>query len=491
VGAAIGSTLNRVSLERRAPSELGVAAAGVTGFVDAVGQFEMHGLLVLKRGKVVAEAEWAPYRLREPALMYSLSKGFTSAAVGLAVAEGLLNLDDRVLDHLPEYADRAVPELRDLRIRHVLTMSSGHDRDLLGGICDPGDLSTDLVELLVSTPPAHAPGSWFQYNQPATFTAAAVVQRRANVRLLDYLRTRLFEPFDAAEPLSWIADSRARDLGFSGLRTDIETVACLGQLLLEDGVWNGRRLLPTGWVADASRAHVDTVREPDPDWRLGYGFQIWRGQHGYRHDGGYGQFCLVFPSAEAVVAITSSTASMQALLDEVYCHLLPALTAGGQGADADVELGRRLSRLAIELPDLAEFSGTHDFGVTASPSAAWAPSRLIADESKLRLMFPDQSTAGALEHSVPCRADEWSEASLPTSSGPLRCRTRGGRRSDGTTYITLAVADAPHRLILAENGKTPGTLTVGWNTSPLHGLDPAVLICDLTNKPGSGAGGLP
>ena len=133
----VGSTLNRVSLKRRPASDLGVAAAGVAGFVDAVGQFEMHGLLVVKRGKVVAEAEWAPYRLREPVLMYSLSKGFTSAAVGLAVAEGLLKLDDRVLDHLPEYADRAVPELRDLRIRHVLTMSSGHDRDLLGRIRDP------------------------------------------------------------------------------------------------------------------------------------------------------------------------------------------------------------------------------------------------------------------------------------------------------------------------------------------------------------------
>jgi hypothetical protein len=141
-----------------------------------------------------------------------------------------------------------------------------------------------------------------------------------------------------------------------------------------------------------------------------------------------------------------------------------------------VELGRRLSGLAIELPDVAEFSGTHDFGVTASPSAAWAPSRLIAKESRLRLMFFDRSTVGALEHSVPCRASEWSEASLPTSSGPLRCRTRGGRRSDGTTYITLAVADAPHRLILAENGETMGTLTVGWNTSPMHGSDPAALV---------------
>ena len=83
-----------------------MAAAGVAGFVDAVGQFEMHGLLVVKRGKVMAEAKWAPYRLREPVLMYSLSKGFTSAAVRLAVAEGLLNLDDRVLDHLGTITER-------------------------------------------------------------------------------------------------------------------------------------------------------------------------------------------------------------------------------------------------------------------------------------------------------------------------------------------------------------------------------------------------
>jgi hypothetical protein len=160
----------------------------------------------------------------------------------------------------------------------------------------------------------------------------------------------------------------------------------------------------------------------------------------------------------------------------VYFHLLPALTAGGQGADADVELGPRLSRLAIELPDVAEFARTHDFGVTASPPAAWAPTRLIADESKLRLTFPHRSTVGALEHAVLYRASEWSQASLPTSSEPLRCRTRGSSPIGQHAYITLAVADAPHRLILAENGKATGTLTVAWNTSPMHGPDPAALL---------------
>src|SRR4029077_18394842 len=148
----------------------------------------------------------------------------------------------------------------------------------------------------------------FQYNQPATFTAAAIVQRRANVRLMDYLRTRLFEPFDAAEPLSWIADSRARDLGFSGLRTDIETVACLGQLLLDDGVWNGQRLLPTGWVADATSALTDnSMNDATVDWQVGYGYQFWRCRHNaYRGDGAYGQYCIVMPEQDAVVVFTSA-----------------------------------------------------------------------------------------------------------------------------------------------------------------------------------------
>jgi len=168
------------------------------------------------------------------------------------------------------------------------------------------------------------------------------------------------------------------------------------------------------------------VREPNLDWRLGYGFQIWRGQHGYRHDGGYGQFCLVFPSAEAVVAITSSTESMQAVLDEVYIRLLPALTEGGQGSDADVELGRRLSGLGIELPDVAEFSGTHDFGVTASPSAAWAPSRVIADESKLRLMFPISPPPA--RWSTRCPA-------APTSGARPVCRRRPGRCGVGLAVV--------------------------------------------------------
>ena len=456
-----------MGLPRAAASDPGLDPAAVSAFLDDVHRFEMHGLMVVKSGRVVAEAEWAPYPARRPALMYSLSKGFTSAAVGIAVGEGLLSLDDRVLDHLPEYADRTVPELQDLRVRHVLTMSSGHDRDLLAG---PRDLGIDIVDLLLTTVPAHAPGTWFQYNQPTTFTAAAIVQRRSGMRLLDYLRPRLFDLLGAAEPLTWIADTRGRDLGFSGLRTDLETIAGLGQLLLDDGVWQGRRILPEGWVADASRPHIDSPREPQPDWRLGYGFQTWMGVHGYRHDGAYGQFCLVFPDADAVVAITSCTVGMQGLLDAVYDHLLPALTdegfPGGAGAAA-----ARLTGLEIDLPALAGPDAPVDVALTGP---AWGPDRLVLDGERLTLHYPDGTAGATASAELTCRADRWSDGALPTSAGPLAVYVRGGLTPSGALHVSLCVTDAPHRLVLESADGSTGTVT--WNQAPLHGLDPATLV---------------
>ncbi len=461
-----------MGLPRANPSDLGVDATGIADLIDALRPYEPHGLIVVKSGHVVAEAQWAPYRNDEPTLVYSLSKGFTSAAAALAVADGLLTLDDRVLDHLPEYADRTVPELHDLRVRHTLTMSSGHARDLLDG---PRDLSVDIVELLLTTVPENAPGTWFQYNQPATFTAAAIVQRLTGQRLLDYLRTRLFDAFGAAEPISWIADTRGHDLGFSGLRVGIETIACLGQLLLDDGTWDGERVFPDGWVADAARAHIDTPHEPEPDWRLGYGLQTWMGRHGYRHDGAFGQFCLVFPEQDAVVAITACSRRMQRELDEVYRNLLPALTSGTGGPDCDRALLDKTQHLEIELPALTEQRSAREYSVSTSHS--WAPSTAVFDDGALRLLFDEHSDVGALDHQLECHADRWSEATLPTTAGPLRVRTRGGRCSDGTAYITLAVIDAPHRLILTEpDAADPKTLVLQWNQAPLHGIDPATMV---------------
>jgi len=339
-------------LPRSAPSAQGVAATGVAAFVDALETLpglDPHGVVLVRHGHVVAEGWWAPYTADQVHLLYSLSKSFTSTAVALAVAEGLLDLDDTVLGHFPELdAEVTDPRARRMRVRHVAAMASGHHEEALdrADALDPAD----LVRGFLLTPPDAEPGTVFAYNQPCTYTLGAIVARAAGTGLTDYLRPRLFDPLGIG-PVAWARHRSGQELGFSGLYARTEDVAKLGLLYLQRGVWQGRQLIPAGWVAEATRAQVSTGVEGKPDWQQGYGFQFWRSRHGFRGDGAFGQFCVVLPDDDAVLAVTAATEDMQAVLDAAWEHLLPALRGGTDGPDADAELAARTA--ALHLPPVA------------------------------------------------------------------------------------------------------------------------------------------
>ncbi|WP_206691286.1 serine hydrolase [Quadrisphaera sp. INWT6] len=341
-------------LPTSAPSAQGVDARGVLGLLDALEAHPLvdpHGLVLVRHGRAVAQGWWAPFTPEQPHLLYSLSKSFTSAALGLAVADGLLSLDDRLVDVLPELADAATGErARSLRLRDLAAMSSGHlaetwDRAVAA---DPGEPLRGFLGI----EPEREPGTAFAYNQPCTHAVAAAVQRATGQTLLEHLRTRLLEPLGVAglESTGWQQHPAGRDLGFSGLHATTDAVVKLGLLHLQRGEWQGEQLLPAAWVDEAVRPHVTTPHEAELDWRQGYGYQFWTQRHGYRGDGAYGQFCVVLPEHDAVLAITADTPDMQAVLDAVWTHLLPAMTAAPLDDDAalaaDAELAERTARLA-------------------------------------------------------------------------------------------------------------------------------------------------
>ena len=331
------------------PAAQGIRARGIHGFLDAVEAapgIDPHGLVMMRHGYVVAAGWWFPYSAERPQLLYSLSKSFTATALGFAVAEGLLGLDDPVIAHFPEF-DREVtdPRIRSMRVRHLATMATGHLADTWeqAVAADPAE----PVRGFLSLPPEREPGSVFAYNQSATYTMAAIVQRASGQPLSRYLRPRLFDPL-GVPAVGWREYPPGRELGFSGLYASTDAVARLGQLYLQRGIWQGKRLLAEAWVAAATRLHVTTEAEPNPDWQQGYGFQFWMSRHGYRGDGAFGQFCLVLPEQDAVIALTTASLDMQSLLDAVWEHLLPALgdtpISPGQ---PDADLADRLPRLAL------------------------------------------------------------------------------------------------------------------------------------------------
>lgn len=471
------------------PSAQGVDPRGIAAFLDAVEAapaIEPHGLVLVRHGRVVADGWWAPYTRDRVHLLYSLSKSFTSTAAGFAVAEGLVDLDRTVLSYFPELdADVADPRSRALLVRHVASMASGHTAEALGRAFaeDPAD----LVRGFLRVPPERDPGTVFAYNQPNTFTLGAIVQRVTGDSLTSYLRPRLFGPLGIEEAF-WQRDRSGREIGFSGLHVPTGAIAALGQLYLDRGVWQGTRVLDARWVAEATRSHVSTAGEPAPDWQQGYGFQFWMSRHGYRGDGAYGQFCLVLPEHDAVVALTAATRELQGVLDAVWEHLLPAFgavagnsSAGGPGdgpgdVSGDAELADRLSSLVLPVP-------VGDTGPVGDRSA-WAPARFAPAGG----VAGEQPTLGSVE--LAADGDGWSLALVePGSRLVARVGTDGWATSDASGPdgpVPLAVAGAwttpdtlradvvfletPHRLVVTCT-LSSRTFTAAWATNPL-GAEP-------------------
>lgn len=337
------------------PEEQGVSSQGIVDFLDAVERqnLGLHSLMILRRGSVLAEGWWRPYTAHRPHMLFSLSKSFTSTAIGLAVQEGVLSLDDQVISFFP---DRVTPEIRDnmetLRIRHLLTMSTGHDRDTMESI--RRDPDGDWVRGFLRDPIVHEPGAHFLYNTGATYMLSAILQTVTGQTLLEYLGPRLLEPLEIADA-TWESCPRGIHIGGFGLSIRTEDIARFGELYRLGGLWNGCRIVPAEWIEEATRSHIANGDDPQSDWAQGYGYQFWRCRHGcYRGDGAFGQFCIVMPGQEAVVAITSGVANMQAVLDLVWTHLQPAMADPGSTeaspAAASHRLQDRLNNLTLPVP---------------------------------------------------------------------------------------------------------------------------------------------
>ncbi|MDH6220933.1 serine hydrolase domain-containing protein [Streptomyces pseudovenezuelae] len=463
------------SLPTGTPAAQGVDATGVHAFLDALEAdpaIEPHSLMIMRRGRLVASGWWAPYTPQRPHLLYSLSKSFTSTAAALAVGEGLLRFDDPVISYFPEFeADITDPRSRAMRVRHVASMASGHEAETLErAMANDRD---ELVRGFLLVPPERDPGTVFAYNQPATYTLAAIVQRVTGQSLTDYLRSRLLDRIGIGE-VAWLRDRAGRELGFSGLHATTDAIARLGQLYLQDGVWEGERLLPEGWVAEATRPHIDnssgTPEAAQSDWQQGYGYQFWKARHGYRGDGAYGQFCVVLPEHDAVIATTAATEEMQRVLDLAWEHLLPAFgpePLSGREA-ADEALGERLALLA--LPPVP--------GKSAPPERHrdWSGAEFTPDGG----VCADQPKLTGVE--VTADADGWGlsltedgrrldlrigEAGWAVAEGTMPTAVSGGWADADTLAVDVVFLETPHRLAVTCS-LPQRTFTAKWRTTPLH-----------------------
>lgn len=341
---------NIQKLPRSSPEAQGVTSPAILQFIDAVEKnvHELHSMMLVRHGQVVAEGWWAPYQPEYLHVLFSLSKSFTSTAIGMAVSEGLLSVNDRVIDFFPEFLPKKVSDnLAQMRVRQLLSMSTGHVFDTMRDF--DRDPEKNWVRAFLNCPVKFKPGTHFLYNTGATYMLSAILQKITGIKLIDYLTPRLFEPL-GIEGATWQSCPRGINTGGFGLKVRTEDIAKFGQLYLQKGVWNGQRILDEAWIAEASARQVSNGCIPESDWDQGYGYQFWRCRHNaYRGDGAFGQYCVVMPDQDAVLAITSGLGDMQIVLNYAWEFLLPAMKPAPLPADpaSQALLVEKLHSLAL------------------------------------------------------------------------------------------------------------------------------------------------
>lgn len=337
-------------LPRSTPEAEGISSTALRKFAEALrGLDSVHSVMVMRHGRVVAEGWKKPYGPETPHMLFSLSKSFTSCAVGFACAEGKLSLDARLVDlfrdKLPECYD---PKFETMRIRHLLSMTSGHDH------CTMADMqhAPDWERAFFRTTPVYEPGTHFCYNSGASYMLSAAVVRATKESLCDYLRPRLFEPLGIA-PRLWELSPQGIETGGWGFNLTTEEIASFAQCLLDGGRRDGRQVIPAEYLAQATSIQSDNSMNDQPDWKVGYGFQFWRCRHNaFRGDGAFGQYAIAIPEQGIAIAITSGLRNMQQILDLVWDFVLPAAQNSALPPAAEEESALRQELAAWAMPVL-------------------------------------------------------------------------------------------------------------------------------------------
>jgi CubicO group peptidase (beta-lactamase class C family) len=344
------------ALPRSTPEAEGVPSSAISRWLDAaaVSKDEFHSFMLLRHGKVIAEGWWNPYRADLKHTLYSVSKSFTSSAVGFAVSEGRMSVHDKVVSFFPhDLPDTISPFLSELTVKDLLDMSEGQDPEPTARVVT---VDSNWVRAYLAIPVVHRPGTQFLYNSLGVYILAAIVEKVTGQKLVDYLTPRLFQPL-GIQGADWEVSPQGIATGGWGLRLKTEDLAKMGELYLRKGRWNGKQLLPAKWIDEATS--VSIMQTPDPasktpvdssDWLQGYGYLFWhcRQKNVYRADGAFGQYIIVMPDQDAVLAITSETSDMQDELNLVWRYLFPAMRTDPSSASADLRSAGKKDELPAD-----------------------------------------------------------------------------------------------------------------------------------------------
>lgn len=297
--------------------DFGVSRKAVINFINEnkkIGN-DIHSFVIVKDGKVKARIAPAPYSFECKQQLFSLSKSFTSTAIGLLYDDGKIDIDSKVTDIFRDKCPEDTGKnLQKMTIRHLLSMNTGHEMCVLTDIKD----APDPISAFLRIEPKYAPGTHFIYNNAATYMLSEIIGKYTGMTLFDFLSFRLFKPL-GIENVHWHTFPDGQSQGATGLHASCDDISKFGMLYLNRGIYNGQRILSEEWVDLASQSHSDNSGNGTPDWTSGYGFQFWlNSRGGYRADGALGQLCLIIPEENAVIAVEAYVKDMQKEVDLAF-----------------------------------------------------------------------------------------------------------------------------------------------------------------------------
>lgn len=336
------------------PENHRLSSKALLAFFTQIEQFklEVNSFMLLQDGKVTAQFWRTPYRQNCPQLLYSLSKSFTSIAVGIACDNGFLDLDDKVVSFFPEkLPNNMTPNLAKMTVHHLLSMNAGHHDNIYAAVAK----EQDWVKTFLSLDVEHEPGSHYRYSTHSTYMLSVIIEQATGQNMVDFLMPTLFEPLGIPRP-SWETCPMGIVAGGMGLSISTEGIAKFGFMLLNKGVYEGKRIVSEQYIKLATTEQSDNRAGAERiDSAQGYGYQFHLCRRGcYRGDGAFGQLCFVAPKENIVIAATCSFKNMkplQTLLDLIYEHIFDQLGKSDFHCPEDnIELQKRLSNLPNSVP---------------------------------------------------------------------------------------------------------------------------------------------
>ncbi|MFF2017836.1 serine hydrolase domain-containing protein [Paenibacillus sp. NPDC058177] len=336
------------------PDNHGLTSKHLLSFFKKVQEsnLDINSFILMKDGQAISQFYRKPYRKDTPQLLFSLSKSFTSIAVGIAWDEGYFDLHDKVISFFPDkLPDHISPNLSQMTIHHLLSMTAGHQDNIYGEVVK----HTDWIASFLSQEVHHVPGSYYRYSTHSTYMLSAIVEKVTGQNLVDFLMPRLFEPLEIPRP-SWETCPKGITAGGMGLSISTEGIARFGQMLLEKGMFNNKRIVSEKYINLATSKNADTMRDEDRiDFSKGYGYQLFLCRNDcFMGNGRYGQLCFVAPKERIVIAATSCLPSMkhlQSLLDLIYEYILGQINyETSSNLKDELALQKYLSNIAYPIP---------------------------------------------------------------------------------------------------------------------------------------------